>query len=145
MLTARGLAQEKKKNNPRDCAFLVIPGLISQGTCPGLGKRGNTSVGQEENKGRWLVPVLYLLSSDSRDREKLLHDTELSCLTAEERDRAGLLPGRKQHPREGMHTQRVPGAAHAASFTLQLPEGAAGWSSARTNTGPGQSQVTQEQ
>lgn len=72
MLTARGLVQKK---TPRDCALLVIPGPISQGTCPGLGKRGNTSVGQKKNKGRWFVPVLYLHSSDNSAQGQAPGDT----------------------------------------------------------------------
>lgn len=72
------------------------------------------------------MPVLYLHSSDNTGTGKTSWVTQgRMSLTAEERDRGELSQGRKQHPEEGMHTQHVSGAAHAASFTLKLPEGAA--------------------
>lgn len=112
MFTARGAVQK----NPRDCALLVIPGSVSQGTCPGLGKCGNTSVGQEENKGRWVTPASAVPAQQGqRGTGKPPGDTELS-VTAEERARGGRSTQRGDgHPERGW-TPRVSLELH-----MQLP------------------------
>lgn len=121
MFTARGAVQK----NPRDCALLVIPGSVSQGTCPGLGKCGNTSVGQEENKGRWITPASAVPAQQGqRGTGKPPGDTELS-VTAEERARGGGSTqrgdGHPECPWSCTCSSPQPGAAQRSSWMEHLP------------------------
>lgn len=81
------------------------------------------------------MPVLYLHSSDNTGTGKTWV-TELSVSDCRGKGQGSADIREEGAPREGMHTQRVPGAAHAASPTSELPEGAAGWSPSPARTVP---------